>query len=549
MKLDRDIAQTQVRDLLQLLEDDQKSVLRIGDNESSVVGVGDYPNLRVQRLDDDDDDDGTHMPIIRPDEADVRTCSGSHSQSSSEDQFIHVPGCFEENFLRPNSSQPVVVSSSLSFSESDSCRGWDDDDDLEKQSDRVSEDLCKEVRCLDIEEDLGVNEEGVPLTARICVGDISVPSESVPMEADCKLEVATSSDESANANRQLVLHMEVATPSSKAEKELPCNRFPESSPIEQFLLHELSADSSDLRITISRSCEESLVNDSFTPRNGAVDCIDNDTTRHCSNANTDKRHFPPSPESYAVIQLEASQKENSSHEDTETKEFAASPNEEEDPDCSLAVMETETEANKPPLKTARDDGLGPIEDEIKGHTSWPSEFKKLQKQIIELWHVCNVSLVHRTYFFLLFQGGTSDALYMEVERRRLCFLKDTFARMNKKTDFNGRTLSLEQSLKDLQAEKRMLTKQMLKKLTEQERESLYLKWGITLNSKLRRAQLANRLWSRTDDMNHITDSAYLIARLIRFMDIGQAPKEMFGLDFGSHALPNYSFKRSLISLL
>lgn len=95
----------------------------------------------------------------------------------------------------------------------------------------------------------------------------------------------------------------------------------------------------------------------------------------------------------------------------------------------------------------------------------------------------------------------------------------------------------------------MLTKQMMKKLTEQERVSLYLKWGIGLTTKTRRAQLVNRLWTRTDDMNHISDSAYLVAKLVRFMEVGKAPKEMFGLDFGTRTSPSYSFKRSLISLL
>lgn len=108
----------------------------------------------------------------------------------------------------------------------------------------------------------------------------------------------------------------------------------------------------------------------------------------------------------------------------------------------LQVKETEPGAGKP-IKTVKDVGLDPIEDEIKSLTNWPSEFKRLQKEIIELWHACNVSLVHRTYFFLLFQGDSSDAIYMEVELRRLSFLKDTYVR-GQKTVLNGRILSLEQ---------------------------------------------------------------------------------------------------------
>jgi centromeric protein E len=68
--------------------------------------------------------------------------------------------------------------------------------------------------------------------------------------------------------------------------------------------------------------------------------------------------------------------------------------------------------------------LGPI---VGSPSRWPLEFEKKQQEIIELWHVCNVSLVHRTHFFLLFNGDPADAIYMEVELRRLSFLKNNFS--------------------------------------------------------------------------------------------------------------------------
>lgn len=106
-------------------------------------------------------------------------------------------------------------------------------------------------------------------------------------------------------------------------------------------------------------------------------------------------------------------------------------------------------------------------------------------------------------------------------------------------------------MKSVRQERRMLSKEMLKKLSEEERESLYLKWGIGLNTKLRRLQLAHRLWTNTEDMNHIADSAYVIAKLVGLIEPGQqAPKEMFGLNFTPRTTTkNYTFKRSLISLL
>lgn len=77
----------------------------------------------------------------------------------------------------------------------------------------------------------------------------------------------------------------------------------------------------------------------------------------------------------------------------------------------------------------------------------------------------------------------------------------------------------------------MLSKLMRKRLSEEERKRIYLKWGIGLNSKRRRLQLANRLWSTAKDINHIMESAAIVGKLVRFVEQGQGLKEMFGLSF------------------
>lgn len=82
------------------------------------------------------------------------------------------------------------------------------------------------------------------------------------------------------------------------------------------------------------------------------------------------------------------------------------------------------------IKKFKDVGLDPLQSEEEKQMEWSSEFKRLQKEIIGLWHACHVSLVHRTYFFLLFKGDPSDSIYMEVELRRLFYLKQTFAKGN-----------------------------------------------------------------------------------------------------------------------
>lgn len=60
--------------------------------------------------------------------------------------------------------------------------------------------------------------------------------------------------------------------------------------------------------------------------------------------------------------------------------------------------------------------------------SWAVEFKRQQREIIALWDACYVPLAHRTYFFLLFKGKKSDFVYMEVELKRLYFLRESFSR-------------------------------------------------------------------------------------------------------------------------
>lgn len=86
-------------------------------------------------------------------------------------------------------------------------------------------------------------------------------------------------------------------------------------------------------------------------------------------------------------------------------------------------------------------------------------------------------------------------------------------------------------MKALRRERGVLAKLMQKRFSEEERKRLFKKWGIALDSKRRRLQLANSLWSNIQDMNHVRESATVVAKLIRFVEQGKALKEMFGLSF------------------
>jgi len=79
------------------------------------------------------------------------------------------------------------------------------------------------------------------------------------------------------------------------------------------------------------------------------------------------------------------------------------------------------------MRTVKDVGVDIALSPIDSPSHLTVDFEKKQQQIIELWHECNVSVVHRTYFFLLFRGDPADNIYMEVEYRRLSFIKSSFS--------------------------------------------------------------------------------------------------------------------------
>lgn len=102
------------------------------------------------------------------------------------------------------------------------------------------------------------------------------------------------------------------------------------------------------------------------------------------------------------------------------------------------------------------------------------------------------------------------------------------------------------SAKGVRWEREVLVKLMRRRLSEEERKNLFSKWGIALDSKRRRKQLANRIWSSTV-MNHIVESAAVVAKLLRFTGQGKALKEMFGLSFSPHRM-SYSWRNTRASL-
>ena len=87
------------------------------------------------------------------------------------------------------------------------------------------------------------------------------------------------------------------------------------------------------------------------------------------------------------------------------------------------------------------------------------------------------------------------------------------------------------SIKALRNEREFLARRMGTRLTDEERERLFIKWEVPLDAKQRKLQLVNKLWTDPNDQVHIEESADLVARLVGFCEGGNISKEMFELNF------------------
>ncbi|XP_004508037.1 kinesin-like protein NACK2 isoform X2 [Cicer arietinum] len=168
--------------------------------------------------------------------------------------------------------------------------------------------------------------------------------------------------------------------------------------------------------------------------------------------------------------------------------------------------------------------------------SWRILFEQQRKQIIMLWHLCHISLVHRTQFYLLLRGDPTDQVYVEVELRRLTWLEQHLAELGNASpallgdEPAGSVLA---SIKALRQEREYLAKRVNCKLTLEEREMLYAKWEVPPIGKQRRLQLVNKLWTDPYNMHHIQESAEIVAKLIDFCVSDENSKDMFALNFAS----------------
>ncbi|XP_021292101.1 kinesin-like protein NACK1 [Herrania umbratica] len=201
----------------------------------------------------------------------------------------------------------------------------------------------------------------------------------------------------------------------------------------------------------------------------------------------------------------------------------------------LVCQVLELEANEAAGYNIEDDESA-IETE-EPQVAWHVTFREQRQLIIELWDVCYVSIIHRTQFYLLFQGDPADQIYMEVELRRLNWLQEHFAELGNASPAlvgDEPSVSLSSSIRALKREREFLAKRLTSRLSVEERDALYIKWDVPLDGKQRKLQFINKLWTDPHDAKHIEESAQIVAKLVGFCEGGNMSKEMFELNF---ALP------------
>ncbi|KAK1357633.1 kinesin-like protein KIN-7G [Heracleum sosnowskyi] len=592
LTLQRDSAKSQIQEMLRCIGNEGHPSTRVVHNH--------YPHLRVQESPDAGYPVQNNFLTAVPHSMDVsaRTLctspfSDGQSISTINRNYVNLPGSSEELHLDPCRR---LLTSTSQLTESDLSQ---DLEDYDGKSNCTSEDICKEVRCIETEDFSKYNylesshiskahDIGISATIASKSGETANEEWVLPESKSDEVLVSLPSKEETDIAPSLKVNREAPTvPWSEStqvaspyieDSESKCiydNPSPEKRSPSYDLVKEFSKSRS-LSSTTSRSCESGILATLSSPRLQEAVHLDDKPPNgsegyytqspHGSQTRVSRLSYVSDDESSSSNGSQSSNKNDidigldTQEQGKVTSETISNGN------ACIAKMEVMSElhnehqgfdtlANETKamsnecLKSVKDVGLDPMEFDLRSPSNWPSEFKRLQREIIELWHTCNVSLVHRTHFFLLFNGDPTDSIYMEVELRRLSFLKETFSQGNQTVE-DGRTLTTASSLKALRHERHMLSIQMHKQLPQIERKSLYLKWNIPLNGKHRRVQLANRLWTDSGDLDHIADSAFVVAKLIGLTELGKASKEMFSLKFAPwSSRRSYSVKRSLISIL
>ncbi|XP_026393687.1 kinesin-like protein KIN-7F isoform X1 [Papaver somniferum] len=455
--------------------------------------------------------------------------SNDHSENHGEDYDLQLPGNVEDYFLSDGNAPQLPIDTST-FDRPNPSQSWEG---ITQGSHEDFDDLCKEVRCIEMEE-CSTNRNRNPIVSTPEESEVISPFTPNEYTADQELVASVRKDGELSNSTAAYTPPENFVDVRKTITDFLAKSYPDETSMS--VLKSNLSSSRNLQLSKSKSCRATLTTGSASPSVQISDDMYN-TPKYWS-----EKYVPGKHEGVA-LKNESLSRENSSetsHQNGIIDELKGQ---------DVKVQETQLSIDEL-QKTRKDVGVDPMQDFMESPSNFPLVFERQRKEIIELWHTCNVSLVHRTYFFLLFKGDPMDHIYMEVELRRLSFLKEKFSRGNsdKPAVEGGRALTPDSSLRALYREREMLSRRLQKKFSEEERKGLYEKWGVSLDTNERKLQLAYLLWTETKDMDHIKESASLVAKLVGLVEPDQALKEMFGLSFTPRPIKrrSYSWKGAIL---
>ncbi|XP_065852982.1 kinesin-like protein KIN-7H isoform X2 [Euphorbia lathyris] len=521
-----DIAHAQIEHILREAEDDRSSIISAEPDHH-------YPQLRVRSSFRSENSISYSPTVEDPRFLDYSMRSFNTSQFSTGDtssisgNSVHLAD-FDENFVPTNFSQELpnsIANPNLdgnNLHESDS-------------KEQTEDDACKEVQC--------ITETGSNTNSSSNSQILETGSQRYADSNDSSRNTDTCKSGLSEAENDDTGTKELRTPPLEEQTELSLLNYDFIVPSPEKptpWVPDVVSRSRSFNMIRSRSCRARLIDSpsrfEMVERNKGLPPIGlkKDFTRDFEGSTTTKEAIDIDKSARHSTSTSICSDDYQMHSISSPIDFNSNASV-SDLDAGMKHMvdvhleqETRSKAIEA-TKNMKNVGLDPIEVDLESSSNnWPTEFKRLQQHIIELWQSCCVSLIHRTYFFLLFNGDPSDSFYMEVEVRKLTFLRDTFFKGNE-TMVDGRILSLASSKKALNEERQMLCRQIEKRLSREEKENLFLKWGVQLNASNRRMQVVHRLWTKTTDMDHIIESATLIAKLVGFEGQEQTLKNMFGL--------------------
>ncbi|KAF2290829.1 hypothetical protein GH714_015683 [Hevea brasiliensis] len=433
-----EIANSRVVNLLRVAEDDGSSTISADPDNH-------YPKLRVRNSFKSENSvsyspasEDPHFLNISVRSFDASQCSAGDTSSNSDENFIQLVD-FEESYVQINSSPELSTCTSNLVGDGQHVK------DSEELTCENPGNLCKEVQCITVDE----SSENRYANSRMSENSPNRYAES--NFSSPNINMGTSGlTEVEKEDRE---NQELGSPQLKEEKELNCLHsdfiIPSPERPSPWLLEEGVSRSRSLKMIRSRSCRARLMsmpaclfekvekNENTPPIGFEKDFIGRNEgsqrkfsalkpahdAKELSRNGSSTSVGSAAVDDYQIQSIETSIDWNST---------ASVSNSQAGMKYLIDQLEQETKSEANELrKNVKDVGLDPIQDDLESAVKWASEFKRLQREIIELWHACSVSLVHRTYFFLLFKGDPTDSFYMEVEHRKLSFLQDTFSRVTK----------------------------------------------------------------------------------------------------------------------